>query len=61
MASQMPAQAVGLSDAGEIRVGAGADLVLLNDSGQLLATMRRGKWVGTPPRGKTTWEKRKPV
>lgn len=52
MASQVPARAVGLSDAGEIRVGARADLVLLDDTGRLVATMWRGSWVVPPPTGR---------
>ena len=49
MASHTPARALGLSGAGDMRVGGHADLVLLDDRGRLLATMARGDWVGAPP------------
>jgi N-acetylglucosamine-6-phosphate deacetylase len=45
MASQTPARAVGLPDVGALHVGASADLVLLDDSGELNAVMRRGEWL----------------
>jgi N-acetylglucosamine-6-phosphate deacetylase len=45
MASQVPAAALGLTEAGAIRVGAPADLVLLDETGQLQAVMRGGEWV----------------
>jgi N-acetylglucosamine-6-phosphate deacetylase len=44
MASHTPARALGLPDVGDIRVGARADLVLLDDEAHLRATMRRGQW-----------------
>ena len=44
MASHTPARALGLTDVGTIRVGARADLVLLDDEAHLRATMRRGEW-----------------
>ncbi|HYW90164.1 MAG TPA: amidohydrolase family protein, partial [Chloroflexota bacterium] len=45
MASEVPARAVGFMDVGAIRIGASADLVLLDDTGQLHAVMRAGEWV----------------
>lgn len=43
-ASTQPARAVGLDHG--LRVGAPADLVLLDVTGRVLRTMRRGRWIG---------------
>ncbi|WP_433213608.1 N-acetylglucosamine-6-phosphate deacetylase [Dactylosporangium sp. CS-047395] len=45
MASGTPARAIGLSDAGELREGAQADLVLLDEDLNVQRVMRAGSWV----------------
>lgn len=44
-ATRAPAAALGLADVGEVRPGARADLVLLNDDLEVDAVMRAGAWV----------------
>lgn len=48
MASSTPAARHGL-DAGLVRVGAAADVVLVGDDGALRAVMSGGDWVSSPP------------
>lgn len=45
-ATRAPAAALGLADVGEIRVGARADLVLLDEDLAVAGVVRGGEWVG---------------
>ncbi|MFI5906155.1 N-acetylglucosamine-6-phosphate deacetylase [Dactylosporangium sp. NPDC051541] len=45
MAAGTPAAAIGRGDVGELRVGARADLVLLDDNRHVQRVMRAGSWV----------------
>ena len=45
MTSTTPARAVGLTDVGYLRVGAQADLVVLDSDLQISAVLARGSWL----------------
>jgi N-acetylglucosamine-6-phosphate deacetylase len=48
MAATTPARRHGLVDVGEIRVGARADLCVVDDQGRLQRVMHRGQWLQPP-------------
>jgi N-acetylglucosamine-6-phosphate deacetylase len=48
MAATTPARRHGLADVGEIRVGARADLCVVDDQGRLQRVMHRGQWLQPP-------------